>query len=66
MSGEVTGFRLFRATGLAFAIVRRTVLLGNGVGAAFTAIAPKHVGTTSVFWLEFEAGQRGLFSLARC
>ena len=40
--GEVTGFRLFRATGLAFLFVRRTVLLGKGVGAAFTAIAPKY------------------------
>ena len=28
--GEVIGFRLFRATGLAFAI-RRTVLLGKGI-----------------------------------
>ena len=39
-------------------------MLGKGVGAAFTAIAPNHVGTTLVLWLEFEAGQRGLFSLA--
>ena len=50
--------------GLLSLFVRRTVLLGKGVGAAFTAIAPKHVGTTLVLWLEFEAGQRGLFSLA--
>ena len=40
------------------------MLLGKGVGAAFTAIAPKYVGTTLVLWLEFEARQRGLFSLA--
>ena len=40
------------------------MLLGKGVGAAFTAVAPKCVGTTLVLWLEFEAGQRGLFSLA--
>ena len=44
--------------------VRRTVLLGKGVGAAFTAVAPKCVGTTLVLWLEFEAGQRGLLYIA--
>ena len=39
-------------------------MLGKGVGVAFTAVAPKYVGTTLVLWLELEAGQRGLFSLA--
>ena len=50
MSGEVIGVRLFRATGLALLspFVRRTVLLGKGVGAAFTAIAPTHSKFSSV------------------
>ena len=50
--------------GLLSLFVRRAVLVGKGVGAAFTAVAPKDIGTTLVSWLEFEAGQRGLFSLA--
>ena len=44
--------------GLLSLFVRRNVLLGKGVGAAFTAINPKYIRATLVFWLEFEAGQR--------
>ena len=41
------------------------MLLGKGVGAAFTAVAPKHVGTTLVLWLEFEATQSSVQFSAR-
>ena len=48
--------------GLRSLFVRRTVLLGKGIGAAFTAIAPKYVGTTHYIWLYSVPGNGFSFS----
>ena len=56
--GEVIGVRLFRATGLAFAIRPKDGVARQGRRGGFHCYCPKACWNNFiVLWLEFEAGQ---------